>query len=91
MGGTHEKAAQEIVKKKLFENEYEEWVSETDFRLYRDFLIYEKGYVLIHNPSLFGVYKVTYVKDLTKNQKDFLYSYFYDMGDKWNAEKYFND
>ena len=89
--GTHEEAAQEIIKEKLFEDEYEKWISETDFRLYRDFLIYEKGYVLIHNPSLFGAYKVTYVKDLTKDQKDFLYGYFYDMGDKWNAEKYFND
>ena len=89
--GTHEESAQEIVKKKGFEDEYEEWISASDFRLYRDFLIYEKGYVLIHNPSLFGGYKVTYVKDLTKDQKDFLYGYFYDMGDKWNAEKYFND
>ena len=89
--GTHEEAAQEIIKEKLFEDEYEKWISETDFRLYRDFLIYEKGYVLIHNPSLFGAYKVTYVKDLNKKKKDFLYGYFYDMGDKWNAEKYFND
>ena len=89
--GTHEEAAQEIIKEKLFEDEYEKWISETDFRLYRDFLIYEKGYVLIHNPSLFGAYKVTYVKDLKKKKKDFLYGYFYDMGDKWNAEKYFND
>ena len=89
--GTHEESAQEIVKKKGFEDEYEEWISASDFRLYRDFLIYEKGYVLIHNPSLFGVYKVTYVKDLTKDQKDFLYGYFYDMGDRLRAEEYLND
>ena len=56
--------------------------------LYRDFLIYEKGYVLIHNPSLIGNYKVTYAKDLTKKQKDFLYGYFVDMGDIFKAEIY---
>lgn len=89
--GTHEEAAQEIIKEKLFEDEYEKWISETNFRIYRDFLIYEKGYVLIHNPNLFGAYKVTYVKDLTKDQKDFLYSYFYDMGDRLRAERYLND
>lgn len=93
--GTHEESAQEIVKKKGFEKEYEEWSEEAESQLwhylYRDYLIYEKGYVLIHNPSLIGGYKVTYRRKLTKQQKDFLYGYFIDMGDKWNAEKYFND
>ena len=59
--------------------------------LYRDFLIYEKGYALIHNPSLIGNYKVTYTKDLTKKQKDFLYGYFIDMGDKLKAENFMTD
>lgn len=91
--GTHEEAAQEIVKNKGLEKEYREWSEEatSKLNLYRDYLIYEKGYILIHNPSLIGNYKVTYKKDLTKHQKDFLYSYFIDMGDNWNAEKYLDD
>ena len=91
--GTHEESAIKIVEQKNFGNDYNEWLIEEkrtndDLLLYRDFLIYEKGYVLIHNPSLIGGYKVTYAKDLTNKQKDFLYGYFIDMGDRLSAEKY---
>lgn len=91
--GTHEDTAKYIIKRRCWDTDYYEWVnneSETGNKrvLYRDFLIYEKGYVLIHNPSLIGNYKVTYAKDLTKKQKDFLYGYFVDMGDIFKAEIY---
>ena len=99
--GTHEKAAQNIVKKKGFEEEYKKWnkyqeekyknINSKRIALHRDFLVEAKGYVLIHNPSLIGNYIVTYKKDLTKKQKEFLYGYFIDMGDSLNAERYFND
>ena len=91
--GTHEEAAIEIIKQKSWENDYKEWEKSTDNKssLCRDFLIYGKGYVLIHNPSMIGNYKVTYAKNLTKQQKDFLYGYFIDMGDRLSAERYLND
>ena len=90
--GTHEESAIEIIKQKYFKEDYNEWRKSTDNKslLYRDFLIYGKGYVLIHNPSMIGNYKVTYTKDLTRQQKDFLYGYFIDMGDRLSAEKYLN-
>ena len=100
-GGTHEDAAQEIVNKKGFEEEYRKWnkyqeekykdVNSKRIALHRDFLVEVKGYVLIHNPSLIGNYIVTYAKDLTKKQKDFLYGYFIDMGDRLTAETYLED
>ena len=94
--GTHEESAINIVEQKNLGNDYNEWLIEgkrtnDNLCLCRDFLIYEKGYVLIHNPSMIGNYKVTYAKDLTKQQKDFLYGYFIDMGDRLSAERYLND
>ena len=91
--GTHENTAKDIINKKCLDTDYYEWVNnenETGNKrvLYRDFLIYEKGYALIHNPSLIGNYKVTYAKNLTNKQKDFLYGYFVDMGDIFKAEIY---
>ena len=91
--GTHEDAARNIILKRDWILDYTEWVARerktgNKLMLYRDFLIYEKGYVLIHNPSLIGNYKVTYLKDLTKKQKDFLYGYFIDMDDRLTVETY---
>ena len=85
--GTHEELAFNIVDKLGLEDER----CEKHIHLCRDFLINEKGYVLIHDPSNQG-YIVTHGdKPLTKKQKDFLYGYFLDMGDKFNAEKYFEE
>lgn len=88
--GEHEKVAREIIKKKGLEEEFRKAELET-FELARDFLCDIKGWCLIHNPSGFGGYDVTYLKDLTRKQKDFLYGYFIDMGDTLKAEKYLND
>lgn len=84
-----------ICREKGFESEYRKW-SETgrdtpSRRLYRDFLAAEKGYCLIHNPAGIGGYIVTHTKDLTKTQKDFLYGYFIDMGDRFKAEQFLKE
>ena len=51
-------------------------------------LIEVKGYCLIHNPSGYTGYIVTNMKNLTKQQKEFLYGYFMDMGDRFKAEQF---
>lgn len=93
--GEHEESAMRICREKGFESEYRKW-SETgrdtpSRRLYRDFLAAEKGYCLIHNPAGIGGYIVTHTKDLTKTQKDFLYGYFIDMGDRFKAEQFLKE
>ena len=60
-------------------------------RLYRDFLTEVKGYCLIHNPSGTGGYIVTNIKELTKKQREFLYDYFMDMGDRLEAEPFWRE
>ena len=50
-----------------------------------------KGYCLIHNPTGDGGYVVTNTKNLTKQQKEFLYGYFTDIGDRFKAEMFLED
>ena len=64
---------------------------EGDLCLFSDFLAEVKGYCLIHNPAGVGGYLVTQVKPLTKQQREFLYGYFMDKGDRYMAEQYWND
>jgi hypothetical protein len=87
--GDHEEIAFRIIQEKKFTEEYEHCDSITGAA--RDFLSEVKGYVLIHNPAGFGNYIVSHVKPLTKKQKEFLYGYFMDLGDKWKAEQYLDD
>lgn len=82
--GEHEEIAYEIASKKHFHDEY--IASECDG--YREFLSEIKGYCLIHNPCCDGGYIVSHVKPLTKKQKEFLYEYFMDLGDRLRAERY---
>lgn len=91
--GCHEESAEEICEKKGFGEEYWKWRKERKdgencLRLKRDFLSMVKGYCLIHNPSGCGGYIVTNMKNLTRKQKDFLYGYFMDMGDRFKAEQF---
>lgn len=91
--GQHEESAEEICEKKGFGEEYWKWRKERKdgencLRLKRDFLSIVKGYCLIHNPSGYGGYIVTNMKNLTKKQKEFLYGYFMDMGDRFKAEQF---
>ena len=89
--GEHEEVAEQIIAKKRFDTEYKDKVCEYGLYTARDFLSEVKGYVLIHNPSGDGGYIVSHVKPLTKKQKEFLYGYFMDLGDKWKAEQYLED
>ena len=90
--GTHEESAEQICERKGFTDEYWKWVKESGDNeighLMRDFLSEVKGYCLIHNPSGYAGYIVTNMKALTKHQKDFLYNYFMDMGDRFKAEQF---
>ena len=82
--GEHEGIAYEIASKKNFHDEY----VASDCDGYREFLSEVKGYCLIHNPCADGGYIVSHVKPLTKKQKEFLYGYFMDIGDRLKAERY---
>lgn len=85
--GEHEKSAYEIIKERGMISEYREWRTNR-LKLARDFLAEIKGYCLIHNPAGSGEYIVSSVKPLTKKQKEFLYGYFTDIGDRFKAEQY---
>lgn len=89
--GEHEESAGNIVDIKGFEKEYRQWRKDGELYLMRDFLIKEKGYCLIHNPSGDGGYIVTHIKPLTKKQREFLYGYFIDKGDRFKAELYLEE
>lgn len=80
--GTHEVAAEKIAER-IGWDDRPDW----DYDVYRDYLIQEKGYVLIHSPALAGIV-VTSHKPLTKKQREFLYGYFTDLGDRMRAEMY---
>lgn len=86
----HEDVAQKLIKMRHFLSEYEAECA-MNFTTGRDFLANVKGYCLIHNPSNDGGYIVSHTKPLTKKQKEFLYGYFADMGDRLRAERYLED
>lgn len=46
-----------------------------------------RGYVLLHNPSKKKL-MVTALCPISDKQKEFLYAYFYDRGERREAEKY---
>lgn len=93
--GTHEESAEMICERKGFVDEYWKWVKENGDNeighLMRDFLSEVKGCCLIHNPTGCGGYIVTNMKSLTKRQKEFLYGYFMDMGDRFKAEQFIKE
>lgn len=80
--GEHESGAEKICKKRNFMEEFFAWKKKKHYlALKRDFLTEVKGYCLIHNPSGYGAgYHVEHEKPFTKQQKDFLFAYFWDMG-----------
>lgn len=86
--GTHEESAIKIVKEMGWMKERRNSV----YDLCRDFLVYVKGYALIHNPLMDGGYIVTHnpAKDLTKAQRETLYDYFTENGDSYLANAMFS-
>lgn len=91
--GEHEAAAQEIAEERGWTEEYYKWyvLPENAGKMCRDFLCEVKGYCLIHNPSGYGGYIVTHIKDLTRKQRDFLFDYFIALGDTFKASLYVSD
>lgn len=93
--GEHEESAYTICKEKSYMAEYKSWKKEKLDQgldtLVRDFLSDVKGYCLIHNPTGYGGYIVTNTKNLTKKQREFLYGYFMDMGDRFKAEAFIDN
>lgn len=93
--GEHEESASLICERRGFVDEYWKWVKETGDNevghLMRDFLSEVKGYCLIHNPTGYNGYVVTNMRNLTKKQKEFLYAYFLDMGDRFKAEQFLEE
>ena len=86
----HDAAARDIIRKNSFWEEFRSWRSECQGTC-RDFLSQVKGYCLIHNPSGVGGYIVSAAKPLTKTQRNFLYGYFMDLGDRFKAEQFVSD
>ena len=84
--GTHEESAIKIVKEMGWMKERRDSV----YDLCRDFLVYVKGYTLIHNPSMDGGYIVTHnpAKDFTKAQRSTLFDYFTYNHDSFLANRY---
>ena len=83
--GEHDAGVRELIRKNGFWEEFRSWRFERQSTC-RDFLSEVKGYCLIHNPSGTGGYIVSHVKPLTKKQRDFLYGYFMEIGDRFKAE-----
>lgn len=83
----HEDAAGQIIRRKNLINDFVRWKPKRSGTC-RDFLADEKGYCLIHDPTASGGYQVSHAKLLTKAQKNFLYNYFMDMGDRFKAEQF---
>lgn len=86
--GTHEESAWEICKKKS----WDKLQDKSRHLLCRDYLVFEKGYVLIDNPLGIGSPRTTYdVTRITKKQKDFLFGYYTDIGDQFKARQFMED
>lgn len=78
--GEHEETAENIVSDNDWTDEYAEWCKTSKMYECRDYLVYERGYVLINDPELSKKYQLTYNDRLTKFQKDFLYEILIDNG-----------
>lgn len=87
----HEEVAQSILEENDFKEEFQAWAAGSLGNTARDFLTEVKGYCLIHNPSGGGGYVVSRVKPYTKKQREFLYGYFMDMGDRFRAESFLKE
>ena len=85
--GEHDAVAREIIRKKGRWDDFRAWNAGRNGTC-RDFLSEVAGYCLIHNPSGYGGYIVSNSKPLTKKQKDFLFAYFMEIGDRFKAEQF---
>lgn len=92
--GSHEESADEIIRNNNWTEDYWSQNLQDELKLRRDYLIKNRGYVLLHNPSCPGAkpyVTMDAIFRLTKAQREFLYGYFKDIGDTLSAESYLND
>ena len=77
----------ELARKIIEENE---WEVDNVFgqNIAINYLIIDKGFVLVHNPSCVEDCLVVDSGVVTKEQRTFLYNYFIDCGNPWRAEEY---
>ena len=89
--GEHEQLAWNIIEENNWNDDYLEEIGAISTAC--DYLVHKKRYVIIHNPSGDGGYIVTanLMYPLTKAQREFLYNYFYDMGNVMRAEYYLEE
>lgn len=82
--GTHGEEAEKIIIERGWSSEYYAGVSNA-----RDFLC-SRGFCLIHNPGRWDI-RITHILPLTERQRDFLYAFFMDLGEKEKAEQYLRE
>ena len=89
--GTHEDSAENIIDENGWHRDFiEQFAEGTRSPTCGDYLVYNHGYVLIHCPANNNKPIVTSSDSLTRKQKDFLFSYFTDIGDRHQANQFVN-
>lgn len=80
---THSELAREIIKSN-------DWIVDDVYgqNVAINYLIIERGFILVHNPSMIEDCFVVGEENATKEQREFLYHYFLDNGNKWRADEY---
>lgn len=87
--GKHSELAYKIIKENNWIDEYYSQDDKNNRHFnFSDFLVYDKNYVLIHNPYLLGNDINVEHNNFTKKQLNFLYDYFMDIGNTLKAEYY---
>ena len=88
----HQEFASEVIRERGWWDEFDRWDDETSIYCNGDFLTRVKGWVLLHNPGR-GVAFVTRDegKRLTKAQREFLFNYYFDRGEKAKAAEFLED
>lgn len=89
--GDHQKYAQTVITDNGWDNEYWDWhkMSGNLSHIEADYLVYEKGWVLMHNPAQGLANPTIGNKSLTKAQREFLFDYYSKRNKIDLANKYF--
>lgn len=90
--GDHEEVADTIIHQKDWLNDWtKNWREKQQLK--RDYLVYERNYVLIHNPQGIGADVITRKPGhpLTKAQREYLFDHFTKQGSHQRAKEYLED
>ena len=80
--GSHTTVAETIISLRGWDHEFASLL----YANQRDFLC-DKGYCLLHDPGRNDI-QATHIRPLTKFQRNFLFDYFEELGDKRKAKHY---